>query len=192
MVKNTKGGNKSKGFARKNIIHKESARLRVSEDPLEIYAQVIKMLGGSMCQVISSDGETLLCHIRGKFRGRNKSSNILINGTWVLVGMREWEKETIEGKLKNVDLIEVYSESDKTKLKSNVLDVNWKLFTTNDCKSNLNKSSADTDENIVFADEKTMEFEALVNEQIENKKVTVEEDNLAGEDENWLISIDDI
>jgi len=37
MVKNTQGGNKSKGFARKNLSKKDTA-LRISQDENEIYA----------------------------------------------------------------------------------------------------------------------------------------------------------
>ena len=52
MVKNVGGGNKSKGFARKNFVKKDTL-LRVSEDEAEIYAQVTKMCGGRICQVVA-------------------------------------------------------------------------------------------------------------------------------------------
>ena len=41
MVKNVSGGNKSKGFARKNLIKKDYS-LRTSEDEAEVYSQVTK------------------------------------------------------------------------------------------------------------------------------------------------------
>ena len=57
MVKNL-GGNKAKGQARKyaNSDKKDTKKLRVSEDPLEIYSQVEKVLGGGMYSVICTDG----------------------------------------------------------------------------------------------------------------------------------------
>jgi hypothetical protein len=60
------------------------------------------------------------CHIRGKFRGRGKKDNFIVSGTLLLVGLREWEREPSAGKLLNCDLIEVYSESDKIRLKNSV------------------------------------------------------------------------
>jgi translation initiation factor IF-1 len=155
MVKNA-GGNKSKGFARKDFIKKESG-LRTSGDPAEVYAQVVKVLGGAMCHVSTLEDATLLCHIRGKFRGRGKRDNILAPGTWVLVGLREWEKEPIEKKLANCDLLEVYSEGDKTKLRNSVTSVNWSRFVVNDSKSigMTDKTEAD---DVSFIDEKTQEF----------------------------------
>ena len=45
MVKNTVGGNKSKGQARKHLSSNSNKALKVSEDECEVYAQVTKMLG---------------------------------------------------------------------------------------------------------------------------------------------------
>ena len=65
MVKNTQGGNKSKGFARKNLVNGDSA-LRVSQDENEIYAQAVKVMGGSIASVIDLNGNPLRAQIRGK------------------------------------------------------------------------------------------------------------------------------
>ena len=54
MVKNVAGGSKSKGFARKDSIKKEGG-LRTSGDPAEVYAQVLKILGGAECHVSTFD-----------------------------------------------------------------------------------------------------------------------------------------
>ena len=91
MVKNAFGGNKSKGQARKNSTAPKSDTLRLSIDVCEVYAMVEKILGNSMCHVLCIDNVTRLCHIRGKFRGRGKRDNTLVNGTWILVGLREWD-----------------------------------------------------------------------------------------------------
>ena len=167
MVKNVSGGNKSKGFARKNITKKDNA-LRSSEDEDELYAQVTKIFGGTMCEVISIDGTNMLCHIRGKFRGRGKRDNFIGNGTWLLVGKREWEKEASKGKLLNCDVIEVYNDSDKIKLKNNITTVDWTLFITNDTKiiGSVSSEYKETDLGIVFTDEKTQEYQEFIETQV--------------------------
>lgn len=166
MVKNTTGGSKTKGQARKFITAKASNSLRLSQDESEIYAQVIKVLGGSMCHVNDVDGKILLCHIRGKFRGRGKRDNFVGNGTWVLIGLREWEtpsdKETSgKKKLENCDLLEVYTEQDKDRLKNTVTTINWSLFVANDTRT-----ASEDDTGIEFSDEKTEEYRQIIEAQI--------------------------
>ena len=82
MVKNSTGGNKSKGFARKNLVKRDTA-LRVAREDGEIYAQAVKVLGGSIASAIDIDGKPLRAHIRGKFRGRGKRDNFIGSGTWL-------------------------------------------------------------------------------------------------------------
>ena len=92
MVKNTTGGNKAKSKASKSFIKPANTYLRTAECEFELYAQVTRVLGNGMCHVLCvNDGQTRLCHIRGKFRGRGKGDNIVKNGSWLLVGLREWE-----------------------------------------------------------------------------------------------------
>jgi initiation factor 1A len=96
MVKNTTGGSKTKGQARKLVSFDSKASnkmLRISTDIYEVYAQVTKNLGNGMCHVLCADTKTRLCHIRGKFRGRGKRDNLVGLGSWLLVGIREWEKD---------------------------------------------------------------------------------------------------
>jgi len=179
MVKNTSGGNKAKGYARKNFSKKETP-LRTSQDELEVYAQVSKVLGGSNCNVTTLEGKELLCHIRGKFRGRGKRDNFIGNGTWLLVGLRDWEKEPAPGKLLNCDVIEVYNDSDKIRLKNNITNVNWTNFVNYDIK-NSGGSEAKGDYGIEFADEKTQEYMELIESQIaaenEGKSATIDADD---------------
>ena len=96
MVKNTAGGNKAKGFARKNMREFVSNKLRVSECPEEKYALVQKLLGNS-CDVFCDDYTSRLGMIPGKFSGRNKRNNILATGTLVLIGIRSWAS-VVKGK----------------------------------------------------------------------------------------------
>ena len=165
MVKNTSGGSKTKGQARKFVSGKASNTLRVSQHESEVYAQVIKLQGGAICQVNDSNNKIMLCHIRGKFRGRGKRDNFVGNGTWVLVGLRDWaSKESTKKKLEECDLLEVYSEQDKERLKNTVTTVNWALFVAADIKAT---SSEDYDGGIDFGDEKTEEYRELIEAQIQ-------------------------
>ena len=187
MVKNT-GGNKAKGYARKNMV-KGSSVLRVSEDSAEIYAQAIKVSGGSMCRVNDLKGQEMNCHIRGKFRGRGKRDNLIVPGTWLLVGLREWEKDPLQGKLLNCDLIEVYSDSDKVRLKNSVTFVDWTPFITNDTRS-IGSKDTETDLDIEFADDKKQEYQALIQAHLEESKIG--KNNIIATEEGEEINVDDI
>ena len=82
MVKNTTGGSKHKGMARKLVNAPVSNKIRFSEDEDECYAKVVKMLGNGMCHVnlLHKDvmHNNVVCHIRGKFRSRNKKANLSV------------------------------------------------------------------------------------------------------------------
>jgi len=188
MVKNN-GGNKAKGFARKNM-SKGSYSLRISEDPAEIFAQAVKILGGSICRVTTLQGVEMNCHIRGKFRGRGKRDNIITAGSWLLVGMREWEKTASLGKILNCDLIEVYSDSDKNRLKNSVTNIDWTPFITNDTRTIGTTSESDVfAPEIVFTDDKTIEYKALIDAHLEESKSGITTTIVMDEEE---INIDDI
>jgi len=188
MVKNTTGGSKTKGQARKFAnAPKQSANIRLSNDECELYAQVSKMLGNGMCHVLCIDGNTRLCHIRGKFRGRGKRDNLIGNNSWLLIGLREWESEkTSETKFQNCDLLEVYSPIDVDRLK-NTVNENWNLFNNDNGK----KISED---DVLFIDERTDEYIKLVEDELTqnqnnaNKKTTL----VVAFDEEDEIDVDDI
>jgi initiation factor 1A len=137
MVKNT-GGNKAKGFARKHVNTTKTNDIRVAEEEGEIYAVVTSMCGGNMFQCYCIDGIERLCRIRGSFSGRKKRDNIVEKGGWVLIGTREWDNSnetktsnTKKVKLQQCDLLEVYAEGDKEKLKDTV-KMNWKRLISHD------------------------------------------------------------
>jgi len=188
MVKNVHGGNKAKGFARKSYA-KGANTLRVSENESEVYAQVIKILGGSNCHVVDAEGITMLCHIRGKFRGRGKRDNLIGNGTWILVGLRDWEKEPSPGKLLNCDLLEVYSNFDKERLQNTVTSVNWNSFVANDNK--MCSTSSEKGEEILFATEETQEYAALIEKQLQEEKAGIKTETISMDNEEE-IDVDDI
>ena len=194
MVKNTTGGNKHKGQARKfTTSFKQTNKLRVVEEEGEVYAQVIKMLGNGMCHVICIDNKTRLCFIRGKFRGRGNRDNTLKIGTWLLIGLREWESE--KGKSSNdfekCDLLEVYSDIDKERLKKTV-NCNWSNFIENDA----NFTNTNSNDEITFEDDGTEEYIKLMENEINNtrqeKVSSVLHLSLSNDNNNEDINIDDI
>jgi hypothetical protein len=177
MVKNYGGGNKAKGFANKHS-SKKSTELRTSKDELELYAQVESMSGGTICRVKTLDGTEMVCHIRGKFRGRGKRDNFIGKGTWMLVGLREWEnietKNEDKNAVLNCDVIEVYNDADKKNLKNTITNINWAPFTKNDSSAvGDDDNSSDEEFGFAFADEKTSEFQDIINAHlIASKKGT--------------------
>lgn len=109
MVKNS-GGNKTKSFARKNDI--ASNKLRLPDCEFEKFGFVVKLFGGSLCQVFCDNNAILTSVIRGKFRSRKgKRNNMISNGTLVLVGIRDWNTSSY------TDILEVYSSTDYDNLK---------------------------------------------------------------------------
>lgn len=117
MVKNTQGGSSHKSMARKQVGAGRNDKLRLSEDRYECYAIVSKLLGNGMCHVLCQDVDTvkeMICFIRGKFRSRNKKSNMVVAGSLVLVGIRDFESAQ-----NKCDLLEVYDEEGQRQLRAN-------------------------------------------------------------------------
>jgi translation initiation factor IF-1 len=121
MVKNTHGGSKAKGYARKNEKGISSNRLRMVEDESEKYGVVRKIYGGSICEVFCDDQILRQGVIRGKFRGKNRRNNNICGGTLVLVGLREWSSESKTAKVEQCDILEVYSALELDQLKQKPL-----------------------------------------------------------------------
>jgi translation initiation factor IF-1 len=150
MVKNTTGGSKHKGMARKLVNAPVSNKIRYSEDEDECYAKVSKMLGNGMCHVtlLHKDviHDNIVCHIRGKFRSRNKKSNLVTVGATVLVGIRSWSSN-----LDACDLLYIYNDNQISSLNlpsslfqnihSEPID-NDILFSSNLTSSNNNQLSS--------------------------------------------------
>jgi hypothetical protein len=142
MVKNKKGGKGSKRMARKHVMDFSQRVIRYVKEPGEMYAVVSKHFGGQ-CEVVTSDGETRLCVIRGKFKGRQRRDNNIALGSWLMVGIREWEIRG-DGKTK-CDLLYVYSDLDKEELKQNT-GINFKEMD----KINTEITGVEVDDNVVF------------------------------------------
>ena len=117
MVRNTKGGrNHKKMSSRGTRAPPRSKKLRLPEQEGEILAVVLKLFGHGMVEVMCNDGVVRLCVIRKKFRGRNKRDNEIRMSSLLLVGIRAFEVVAV-GKKHKTDLIYVYSDNDKMRLK---------------------------------------------------------------------------
>jgi initiation factor 1A len=183
MVRNEGGGNKMKHLARKHVngsSHQANKFLRVSQCKEEVYAYIMRLLGNSMCMVKCVDGYERLCHIRGKFTGRSKRENALSQGTWVLIGLREWDMEKefaskvskTEKKLQKCDLLEIYSSAEREKLR-----VQEKIF--QDGSNSGDDSDSDNDHefksnSVEFKDSKTLEYQEIVEQggKLSQMKIT--------------------
>jgi len=165
MVKNTTGGSKHKGQARKNVVtNRTSTALRLVNNELECYAHVEKILGGPLMHVVCMDGKTRLCHIRGKFRGRGKRDNLIQSGTWVIIGIRDYETMR-EGsdKLENCDLLEVYRDSDKERLR-NTVRADWSGFVSRDMERSHQNKDVPGSELLRFVTDEEEEMDRFVAE----------------------------
>ena len=167
-----------KHLARKHVngsSQQQNKFLRVSQSKEEIYAYIVRLLGNSMCLVKCVDGYERLCHIRGKFTGRSKRENALSQGTWVLIGLRQWDAEKefaskvskTEKKIQKCDLLEIYSATEREKLR-----VQEKIFQDlvaegNNSDGGGGNGSNSDDEfkangHIEFKDQKTLEYQDII------------------------------
>lgn len=135
MVKNTNGGSKHKGQARKNMNENTNgkgnnhSKVRISLNEREIYAQVTKFFGNRF-EAKDLHGNVMNCSIPNKFKGRNAKDNRIAVNVWVLVGKHEWEVSNNPV----LELMEVYNDSEKNYLKKNVHE-NWSIFESEDTSS---------------------------------------------------------
>jgi translation initiation factor IF-1 len=165
MVKNSKGGCKSKRMARKHVNSGPQRSVRKITEDGEMYAIVVKHFGGQ-CEVVTTDGETRMCILRGKFKGRSRRDNNMAQGSWVMIGIREWEVRG-DGKTK-CDLLCVYSDIERDELKQNS-DVKFTELE----KMNTEMTGVTVDNNVAFKDDKTSDYENIM----------LDADNLAATDE---------
>jgi initiation factor 1A len=195
MVKNFGGGKRAKGMARKNLNNtKQEKPLRVAQEEGEIYAVVTKYFGNGMCDVYCMDDETRLCHIRGIFRTRGKRDNCVELGSWLLVGKRDFET-VVKGKKQNCDLLEVYNNAEKARLRTTETSVQWSKFAAYD-QSSFAKNEEEVEDSfgIKFADATETEYldlMARVKDAVPNvSEATVDQINaILGTHE---ISLDDL
>lgn len=167
MVRNLGGGDRMKHMARKHVNgakNSQSKILRTSTCSDEIYSYVTRILGNGMCLVKGIDGYERLCQIRGKFSGRSKRENTLVVGTWVLVGLRQWDAEkefaskqtkTSTKKIQKCDLLEIYTPGEREKLR-----VQEKIF--QDVASENSDDEFQSKNTVEFKDQATLEYQEIV------------------------------
>jgi translation initiation factor IF-1 len=191
MVKNQFGGNKNKGQARKFVGAKPTNKLRIAESEGEIYAVVLKMNGNGMFHAMGIDKKLRLGFIRGKFSGKGKRDNMVEMGKWVLLGDREWSSASTGGddKIKS-DLLEVYNDGEKERLKSTIT-ADWSVLVSND-NSKPAQQSPDKSELFDFKDNAEMseQKESINTSDLNNYKETIV---MVTADEQYEdVNIDDI
>jgi translation initiation factor IF-1 len=159
MVKNLAGGCNGKKVARKHTT-KGKNELRLSKSSDEKYAIVTRLLGNT-CDVICDDGVNRRCIIRGKFTGRNKRDNMLDNGTYILIGMREWvdeagrSRQTDEKNVKYCDLLEVYNSMER-----DILRRTHNIFSS--LKDEIGNKYDNANTNVSFVDENTLKYQNVI------------------------------
>jgi len=179
--KNVHGGAGHKKFARKHSTASSSSNsfIRTSKDPNEIYAIATKMLGNNMFHCHCIDNKVRLCHIRGRFGGRNKRDNIISAGTWILIGLREWDNSQASDlkKLQQCDLLEIYSGISKERLKE-LEDYNWSVLDANDL-SKVDTANIESEDDFKFTTDRDDEIVRLNDEMKSNttKKIAMIEEN---------------
>ena len=173
MVRNDGGGNRMKHLARKHVngaSQQQNKFLRVALSKEEIYGYILRLLGNGMCMVKCVDGYERLCHIRGKFTGRSKRENALSQGTWVLIGLRQWDADkdfalktskTPGKSVQKCDLLEIYTPAEREKLR-----VQEKIFQE---LADENSGSGDSDDEfrmskqtVEFKDQATLEYQEII------------------------------
>jgi hypothetical protein len=143
MVKNTFGGSKAKSFARKNLSIPSSSAFISPSSPFECIGCVHRLLGNGRClvKIIHSSITDIQCVIRNKFKGRSKRNNLISIGSYVLIGLYEWEAPNFKGS----DLLHVYSDEDVSTLRNsfNINSISVASFEIS--------SSSFVDTNIIFS-----------------------------------------
>ena len=187
MVKNKVGGNKAKKFARKNVNQDNiNKKIRFATNEDELYAIVTKMIGNGQVNVMCIDNKERLCFIRNKFSGRNKQSNLITVGSWIIIGKRSWE--TIHpDKLEKCDLLEIYNQNEKHQLLQQCKD----NFSVLNKQENILLNIDDNDNSIFsFEDENNLIIEENETTNINNNSTVV--NSIIDDDDDDDIDIDEI
>jgi len=116
MVKNVTGGSKHRSSARKQTVPAAPPVIQWVRraEKGELYASAAKNYGGCRFGVLCSDGKERICVIRRKFKKFRRGNDVSV-GTYMLVGLREWETDS-----NTCDLLCVYSQGEVNILKQDV------------------------------------------------------------------------
>ena len=159
----------------------------------EQYAVITQVLGGPNCRATCQDGEVRLCIIRNKFRWRNKSHNRIGPGTWVMVGVRDWETGARGTGPQRCDVLEVYADSDVATIRQanegtlRVLDLAAQAARPGAPGPQAAQGQVQTE--VVFSEEPEADAELIKSTRTE---VTVESADVFGADDGSDIDLDEI
>lgn len=201
MVRNNKGGKHGKKMARKHVSSEMQndgpTKARIPNQEGELIACGTKLLGNGTILVVDFSGKEYLCIIRKKFKGRGKRQNTVQRGTLLLVGLRCYENSnTANGKLPKCDLLEVYSDKEKQRLRKQCSEYNWSIF---DVYGDIVSSDTVDDGVIEFTSEQPMYGDIMdmsddSNDSFSNSNNIVDDfgNTIQSIDDEPDISIDDI
>ena len=167
MVKNLKGGSKSKQIGRKFVTAPVDRKVRLIHEEGEIYAVVTKLLGNGMFTANDIEGKERLVVMRNKFRGKGKRDNAVSLGSWVMIGERGFET----GPKPKCDLLEVYTDIEKQKLKKSGNPIFLLLKSEYD-----NAGESSNDDGITFSNGDTEKYKELIAAVAEAAHSSDEED----------------
>jgi initiation factor 1A len=153
MVKNLKGGSKSKQIGRKFVTAPVDRKVRLIHEEGELYAVVTKLLGNGMFTANDIEGKERLVVMRNKFRGKGKRDNAVSLGSWVMIGERGFET----GAKPKCDLLEVYTDIEKQKLKKSGNPIFLLLKSEYD-----NAGESSNDDGITFSNGDTEKYKELI------------------------------
>jgi initiation factor 1A len=173
MVKNLKGGSKSKQIGRKFVTAPVDRKVRLIHEEGEIYAVVTKLLGNGMFTANDIDGKERLVVMRNKFRGKGKRDNAVSLGSWVMIGERGFET----GAKPKCDLLEVYTDIEKQKLKKSGNPIFLLLKSEYD-----NAGESSNDDGITFSNGDTEKYKELIAAVAEAAQSSDEEDEEDSDD----------
>ena len=168
MVKNLKGGSKSKQIGRKFVTAPVDRKVRLIHEEGELYAVVTKLLGNGMFTANDIEGKERLVVMRNKFRGKGKRDNAVMLGSWVMIGERDFET----GSKPKCDLLEVYTDIEKQKLKKSGNPIFLLLKSEYD-----NAGESNLDDGIAFSNEDTDKYKELIASVAEAQTSEEEEDS---------------
>jgi hypothetical protein len=97
------------------------------------------MFGNGMCEIYLNDNTRLIGHIRSKFTGNKKRSNLITPFSIFMIGLREWENP-----IKNCDILCTVDDNDIEQIKQlphinikNIIQMKFSNETHNKEKANV-------------------------------------------------------
>ena len=118
-----------------------------------------------MCKALSHD--IVIEQVRLLAKRGGKRDNMVEAGKWVLIGLREWDisptaMASKSDKIQQCDLLEVFNDADKSRLKDTV-EEDWHLLDGNDPTKHRSDVPIDASD-IVFTTSKDLERQQLMAE----------------------------